>query len=177
LDKTVRLLWEDEKLRKSVDIQLYPLYMFSFCERGESGCLGTLYQLCSASLMKKSDKHVPYALCMATQGNGLSVEKRSDDCTQEVGFDNDKIKDCVASKRSYDLLEEATAKSMKIKPPQLPWALINGEHTKHNALLAPICNLYAGHKPKICSTAKRHDHKKGGKEGCSEKSPCLFDEP
>lgn len=169
-------VWRNRRLRRSMHVNLHPLYPPEFCSRDESGCWGTLLQLCAIDALRGSRKHVPFVTCMAKSGNKAGANASSRICARKLDIKMKKIRHCVNSKKSFKLLQASVNAHAKVDAKYVPWIVVNGEHVEDDALLETTCNyLSEKSRPHICSTKGSQHHRRRKKhKGCSEKSPCLY---
>jgi len=196
INTTLREAWHDAELRESMEIKLYPFgnavyynktmvsrgyhfwhprekFPMMICQHGEPECLGNRIQACAVDILKESSKYVPFVLCVASFGANAGAELSSYECGKRAGLDMRKVKECVHSKNGLDLMMSLGNATREINASHVPWVMVNGQHTKNDTLISPVCNLLRGPKPKACPTPRRKGDKEPEKEHGGS-GPCLF---
>jgi len=197
LNTTLREVWDDVELRKSMDVKLYPFgnaanlsksqvskgyhfwhpdasYPLIVCQHGEAECLGNRIHVCASDVLKDNAKLVPFVICMASYGTLAGAELTSYECGKELNISMKEIKECVDSKKGLDLIVSMAANTRVANISHVPWVLVNGKRTNNETLLSPICGAIVGTKPKVCPTDTNHTTK-GNNEKGGGSGPCLIE--
>eukprot|EP00928_Gymnodinium_smaydae_P084022 TRINITY_DN6724_c0_g1_i2.p1 TRINITY_DN6724_c0_g1~~TRINITY_DN6724_c0_g1_i2.p1 ORF type:complete len:230 (+),score=45.80 TRINITY_DN6724_c0_g1_i2:137-826(+) len=121
-------IWEDEELRASVELVLYPFgnarLTSSFhgdaetagveCQHGEAECLGNAIEACSMKLAGP-EKHVPFVICMANMSGSLAVDLSATYCADRHGIDQAALAQCSSSREGAQLVAAAGAKTTELE--------------------------------------------------------------
>lgn len=193
LNDTLRRAWNDEELRRKIDIKLYPFgnarlvdeeevsegyhfwhpdahYPIVACQHQETECFGNMIQACAIDLSDGPEIFVPFVMCMASYGIDAGVELSSYECGRRVGLDMHAVKQCAESERGSRLIAATGAKSMnpRLNKTYVPFITIDGEPTLNGSLLEPLCGLYSEAQLGACTGANISvaGNTTKGKHGC-----------
>jgi interferon gamma-inducible protein 30 len=202
LNTTLRLMWDDKKLRELIDLKLYPFgnaayltkemvsrgyhfwhpqasYPLLMCQHGESECLGNSIHACAMDVLQDSAKYVPFIICMSAFEPGTGMELSSYECGKQLGIDMSNIKACVNSKRGVNLINAVGNATLASNITHVPYVTVDGKHTENDTLLMPVCDLLPEPKPEVCpeltmEAGRRRRRRKAEEAKHGGSGPCLL---
>lgn len=128
------------------------------CQHGQPECTGNLIEVCIENSVKfDADQYLPAIHCMEASDDPVS---NAEACVKEnlPGVDYNSVDQCAKGKLGNILMHQMGKKTESLDPSHtyVPWIVVNGQHTEDiqneasEHLLALVCDMYTGSKPKEC---------------------------
>jgi len=124
------------------------------CQHGAAECLGNKIETCAVKYTPEKAL-IPFVYCLEYYGPTVSNGQY---CSNVHQLSWKPINNCINGPEGDELMFKMAEKTQALSPPHtfVPWFTVNGVHNEEiqqgleSDMLAFVCKMYAGAKPKEC---------------------------